>query len=424
MRKYDEYKESVIPWLDKIPVLWEEKRAKYLFNKENRPVQPEDEVVTCFRDGTVTLRKNRRTEGFTESFKEIGYQGIKKGDLVIHQMDAFAGSTGVSDSDGKATPVYHVCTPKNDNVNNSYYAFVIRMMGLNGFIQSLYRGIRERSSDFRYDVFGKQYLPVPSIQEQNRIVDYLIDKSSEIENLISKTEREIELLKELKQSVVAHAVTKGLNPNAKMKDSGIGWIGEIPEHWEVRKLFQICTEYYVSNKGMINDNLLSLSYGAIVPKDINKTEGLLPTSFETYQIVKPNIIVLRLTDLQNDHKSLRVGICKEVGIVTSAYLSLCVRESNDANYMYFQLHINDIHKVFYGMGDGLRQSLNYDGLKYLKMIVPPSAEQKEIVEYIDYKTTQIDKMIVELTYKVEYLKQYKQRLIADVVTGKINVQPE
>ena len=224
MRKYDEYKESVIPWLDKIPVLWEEKRAKYLFNKENRPVQPEDEVVTCFRDGTVTLRKNRRTEGFTESFKEIGYQGIKKGDLVIHQMDAFAGSTGVSDSDGKATPVYHVCTPKNDNVNNSYYAFVIRMMGLNGFIQSLYRGIRERSSDFRYDVFGKQYLPVPSIQEQNRIVDYLIDESSEIENLISKTEREIELLKELKQSVVAHAVTKGLNPNVKMKDSGIGWM--------------------------------------------------------------------------------------------------------------------------------------------------------------------------------------------------------
>ena len=109
MKRYDEYKATEIPWLDTIPSHWAEKRAKYLFNKENRQPLEEDEVITCFRDGVVTLRKNRRTTGFTESLKEIGYQGIKKGDLVIHQMDAFAGATGVSDSDGKGTPVYSVC---------------------------------------------------------------------------------------------------------------------------------------------------------------------------------------------------------------------------------------------------------------------------------------------------------------------------
>lgn len=422
MRKYDEYRESVIPWLDKIPVLWEEKRAKYLFNKENRPVQPEDEVVTCFRDGTVTLRKNRRTEGFTESFKEIGYQGIKKGDLVIHQMDAFAGSTGVSDSDGKATPVYHVCTPKNDNVNNSYYAFVIRMMGLNGFIQSLYRGIRERSSDFRYDVFGKQYLPVPSIQEQNRIVDYLIDKSSEIDNLISKTEREIELLKELKQSVVAHAVTKGLNPNAKMKDSGIGWIGEIPEHWCFLRNKNIFSGHYEEVGKRTDIPLLSLTTEGVVYRDTSTGKGKFPKDFEKYNVVYPDCIIFCLFDI--DETPRTVGLCHNYGMITNAYDAFRINQNVLPRYItYYYLAVDNV-KGLRPWYTGLRKVVQNNRFLQLKVPVPPLPEQQEIVEYIDYKTTQIDKMIVELTYKVEYLKQYKQRLIADVVTGKINVQPE
>ena len=158
-------------------------------------------------------------------------------------------------------------------------------------------------------------------------------------------------------------------------------------------------------------------------KDINTTEGLLPASFDTYQVVKKDIIVMRLTDLQNDHRSLRVGIAKEEGIVTSAYTSIKVRETILPNYLYYQLHTNDIHKVFYGMGDGLRQSLNFAGMKNLRLLLPPIEEQGEIVDYINRKTTEIDRLVVELTYQVEYLKEYKQRLIADVVTGKINVQP-
>lgn len=252
---------------------------------------------------------------------------------------------------------------------------------------------------------------------------FLDEKTGEIDGLVSQVEREIELLKEYKQAEIARVVTKGLNPDAPMRPSGISWIGDIPAHWEVRKLFQVVTSYYESNKGLKNQNLLSLSYGSIIQKDINKTDGLLPASFETYQIIKPDIIILRLTDLQNDHKSLRVGISKYEGIITSAYEALKVREPNDADYIYYQLHVNDIHKVFYGMGGGLRQNLNYDGMRYMLIVAPPVSEQKEIVEYINYKTTEIDRLVVELTNQVEYLKEYKQRLIADVVTGKINVQP-
>ena len=185
-------------------------------HRENRPISDNDDIITCFRDGQVTLRKNRRTTGFTESFKECGYQGIRKGDLVIHQMDAFAGAVGISDSDGKGTPVYIVCTPKNSDVYNPYFALVIREMGVNGYIQSLYRGIRERSSDFKFEVFRQQCLPLPPIEEQRAIVAYIEDKCSKVNSLIGELEAEIEYLKEYKQKLIADCVTGQINVQSEI----------------------------------------------------------------------------------------------------------------------------------------------------------------------------------------------------------------
>ena len=219
-----------IPWLGKMPIHWEIMRAKYMFRKESRAVSDSDEVVTCFRDGIVTLRKNRRTTGFTESIQEFGYQAIRKGDLVIHVMDAFAGAVGVSDSDGKGTPVYNVCTAKGD-FNNYYYAHVIREMAKTGFIQSLYRGIRQRSSDFRFEIFAAQYMPEPPRSEQDQIVRYLDWQVSRTNKLISALKKQIALLKEQKQVIINEAVTRGLDPSVPKKDSGVEWIGEIPSHW-------------------------------------------------------------------------------------------------------------------------------------------------------------------------------------------------
>lgn len=189
MKKYDCYKESGVKWIGLVPGHWKKVRGKNLFKRMQRPVRPEDDVITCFRDGQVTLRKNRRTEGFTESFKEIGYQGIRKGDLVIHQMDAFAGSIGVSDSDGKGTPVYICLQPKGEVVND-YYAHVVREMARTGYIKSLYRGIRERSSDFRFETFGRCFLPLPTHTEQITIANYLKEKTSKIDEYVTQRERE------------------------------------------------------------------------------------------------------------------------------------------------------------------------------------------------------------------------------------------
>lgn len=207
-------KQTNIKWIKQIPQHWEEKRAKNMFVRMARPVREEDEVITCFRDGEVTLRKNRRTEGFTESFKEIGYQGIRKGDLVIHQMDAFAGAIGVSDSDGKGTPVY-ICLQPKIECNNVYYAHLLRVMAYSGYIKSLYRGIRERSSDFRYETFARLSLPLPPLSEQEEIVAYLDEKTAKIDLLIDKELQQIDHIKDLKQTLIADVVTGKVDVTAK-----------------------------------------------------------------------------------------------------------------------------------------------------------------------------------------------------------------
>ena len=201
-------KQTNIPWLPEVPEHWMILRAKHMFNKEQRPIEDGDDIVTCFRDGEVTLRKNRRITGFTEATDYSHYQHICKGDLVIHQMDAFAGSAGVSDSDGMGTPVLSVCTPKSNNILNEYYAHIVRLMGKNGFILSLYRGIRERSSDFRFDTFANLWLPVPPIEEQKQIVTHITEKTSKIDKLIANINKEIDGIKEFKQRLISDVVTR------------------------------------------------------------------------------------------------------------------------------------------------------------------------------------------------------------------------
>lgn len=201
-------KDSGFEWLGSIPEHWEVEKGKWLFKKGNRPVQQDDDIITCFRDGEVTLRKNRRTDGFTNALQEIGYQRICVGDLVIHAMDAFAGAIGVSDSNGKSSPVYSACTPLKENtVDPYYYAYFLRNLALSGVILSLAKGIRERSTDFRFNDFGALQLSVPPIQEQKEIVKYIDTECQKIETGISAQIEQIEKFKEYKSSLINSAVT-------------------------------------------------------------------------------------------------------------------------------------------------------------------------------------------------------------------------
>jgi type I restriction enzyme S subunit len=201
-------KDSGVEWIGEIPEGWEVEKGKRLFRQIKRPVRIEDEIITCFRDGEVTLRKNRRIDGFTNALKEHGYQGIRKGDLVIHNMDAFAGAIGISDSDGKSTPVYSVCIPWNENTTlPEYYAYYLRHLAVQGFILSLAKGIRERSTDFRFNDFGELLFPVPPKEVQIDIMDYVNDITKKTQQVISLYQKQIEKLKEYKSTLIDSVVT-------------------------------------------------------------------------------------------------------------------------------------------------------------------------------------------------------------------------
>lgn len=202
----------------------------------------------------------------------------------------------------------------------------------------------------------------------------------------------------------------------KMKDSGIEWIGEIPESWESLYAFQCFYQVKNKNEGLAETNLLSLSYGKLKRKSMDTSEGLLPESFETYNIIEADDIVLRLTDLQNDHTSLRVGLSGEKGIITSAYITLRNYSKSIPKYLYYYLHSFDIAKGFYGMGAGVRQGLNWDGLKHLQILAPTSEEQLAISAYLDRQCALIDSVTEKTKASIEEYKKLRQAVITQAVT--------
>ena len=202
----------------------------------------------------------------------------------------------------------------------------------------------------------------------------------------------------------------------EMKDSGIEWIGEIPASWKTNTVFQLFTQVKNKNSDLQEQNLLSLSYGKIKRKSIDTTDGLLPESFDGYNIIEADDIVLRLTDLQNDHKSLRVGLATERGIVTSAYLTIRNRSESIAKYLYYYLHSFDIAKGFYGMGAGVRQGLNWDEMKWLKILTPSLPEQSRIADFLDRECARIDAVIEKTRASIEEYKKLKQAIITQAVT--------
>lgn len=197
------------------------------------------------------------------------------------------------------------------------------------------------------------------------------------------------------------------------------WFGTIPEGWRAVPLYGVASERKIANRGLRETNLLSLSYGRIVRKDIETNERLLPASFETYQIVRPDDIVLRMTDLQNDQWSLRSALVGETGIITSAYLALRLRNV-EPRFMAYQFRAIDLMKVFYSMGGGLRQSIGFGDLKRLRVLTPPVEEQQAIADYLDRETAQIDAFIAKNEELIALLTERRAAVIAHAVTRGVD----
>ena len=429
--KMRKMKNSGIEWIGEIPEDWEVGRVKncYIHHKYVVGDNADNyERLALTLNGVIKRSKVDATGLQPEAFE--GYQILRQNELVFKLIDLENVSTsrvGYSPFTGIVSPAYIVLNPRNEKESRFGEYFFLSMWQREVFNHLGDDGVR--SSLNAKDLLDIPY-PLVSSDEKQKIVTFLDCKCSEIDSVISKTKSSIEEYKKLKQSIITETVTGKVKiENGKVcgkydtyKDSGVEWIGEIPSDWDCFYLSQIFYPVKNKNIGMQETNLLSLSYGKIIRKNIETTFGLLPENFEGYNIIERDNIVLRLTDLQNDHKSLRVGLVTEKGIITSAYLTLKNKTNMSSNYFYYLLHSFDIAKGFYGMGAGVRQGLNWNEIRSLRIISPKeSFDQQQIADFLDKKCSEIDKLITKKEQLVVELEAYKKSLIYEVVTGKRSV---
>ena len=428
MKTYTSYTRPRITWINAIPSHWNTERAKWLFTRMERPVRENDDVITCFRDGIVTLRKNRRELGFTESLQEIGYQGIRRGDLVIHAMDAFAGAIGVADSDGKGTPVYSVCKP-SPRSNAYYYAHLLREMARNNWILALAKGIRQRSVDFRYSEFGNQFVPVPPLDEQTAIVRYLDNASDPIRRAISAKERLIELLTEQRQAVIHRAVTCGLDLNVPVKDSSVEWLGDVPEHWEVASL----RHRYAQSLGKMLDSkrytgIHSLPYIRNIDVQwdhINITNlptmDISPDEYDRYTVQPGDLLVCEGGEV--GRSAIWSEGLKRYGFQKALHRLRPLNVQHDMpRFLFYALRAAERANAF---NDGQLSTISHltgEKLRSHRFPFPPLSEQTSIARYLDKTTADIDTAIDKAQRQIDLLREYRTRLIADVVTGQVDVR--
>lgn len=422
-RRYDKYKNTGIPWLSEVPEGWEVKKLKYFADIQTGNTPPKSDEENYCEDGLPWIKPDnlKDFEALVDSKEKLSLKGIsyarkiKKNSVLVCGIGTI-GKIGIAGTD----------LSTNQQINSAtFHKSIIERFGHYMIFSS--RPEMERAANkVVVSIMNKTqqsniFYSLPSDSEQTAIANYLDEKTTLLDKTIKSKRKQIELLKEKRTSLINRAVTRGIDENVEMKESGVEWIGEVPKGWEIKPLFSIAKEQSNKNIGNRVQNVLSLSYGNIVRRDIETNFGLLPNSFETYQIVEPENIILRLTDLQNDKKSLRVGFVKEMGIITSAYVCLFVKDTLLPRYFYSLLHSYDLEKVFYSLGAGVRQTMKFSDLKRLPIPIPPKKEQQKIVVFLDSETQKIDQIIALVEKSITLLEEYKTSLISNVVTGKIKI---
>lgn len=417
-----EMKDSGISWVGEIPKEWSVNRAKYCFvnTKEIAGCRSDRyERLALTMNGVIKRSKDDSNGLQPEKFET--YQILRPDELVFKLIDLQNVSTsrvGLSPYLGLVSPAY-IILKSNKRVLPAFAEKYFLMLWKNQIFNALGdAGVR---SNLNSKDLLELSIPFPSLDEQQRIAEFLDRECGKIDGLKADIQAQIDTLEQYKRSVITEAVTHGLNPSAPMKDSGIPWVGEIPAKWAVLPIYCVYGERKRKNVFGTEQNLLSLSYGKVIRKDINTNGGLLPSNYNGYNIIEKNDIIIRPTDLQNDRTSLRTGLVKEHGIITSAYIALKPKNRVSSKFYHYLLHSYDVKKVFYNMGNGVRQGLNYGEFAKLMVYYPPLDEQQEIADYLDNKCAEIEQIIADKKSQIETLDGYKKSLIYEYVTGKKEV---
>ena len=420
MKRYSSYKSTGIQRLPEIPSHWEVLRFGSLFKRKPAINKPEEELLSVFLDRGVIKASDsdKRTHQASEDLSK--YQLVEPSDFVMNNQQAWRGSVGVSDYTGIISPAYHIFPmPSCYDYHYANYLLRDRVM-VNLFdISSKGVGSIQRTLNFNWLNNGKCLLP--PIEEQRQIVAYLDKRLTLIETCKCQRERELQTLNELKQAEIASVVTRGLNPNVPMKDSGQIQFGEIPAHWDSVKMKYCFTQR--SEKGFPDEPVLCATQSkGVIPQSLYENRVVVVNKgFEGLKLVKVGDFVISLRSFQGG-----IEYAYYQGIISAAYTILTPRDVRNSQYFKYLFKSHPFIQLLQTCVTGIRegQNINYGVLGNNYIPIPPIDEQNAIVEYIEAKTNKIDTMIEALKAEIDRLTEYKQRLISDVVTGQLNVQDE
>ena len=405
MRRYESYKDSGVEWLGEVPSHWEVKKMKFLFQDTSIKNKPDETLLSVTQNRGVIPRDwlEERTvmpSGSLETFKFI-----EKDDFAI-SLRSFEGGLEICHHDGIISPAYTVLKYNKKLLNNGYYKYLFKCQKFISEMQTSIVGIRE-GKNISYEELKYSFLPIPQTNEQQKIAQFLDDKTAKIDQAVDLAEKQIALLKEHKQILIQNAVNRGLNPDMPLKDSGVEWIGQVPEHWEVKKLKYLAK--IKSGDSIINSNL-SDEY----LYEVFGGNGFMGY-FYKYNVSGENIIIGRVGALCGNIRYIN----EEKWITDNALILNLINLSKTLySYVSYVLECANLNTLSVSNAQPL-----ITGTKIMNILIaiPPLSEQKQIIDYLDKQTAKIDQAIALKTAHIEKLKEYKSVLINDVVTGKVRV---
>ena len=429
MERYEVYKDSGVEWIGEIPAGWELRRISALYDARNEKVSDQDyPPLSVTMQGIVP-----QLETAAKTQDGDNRKLVKAGDFVINSRSDRRGACGISDYDGSVTLISNVLAPKERyKMNARYYSYLFRS---DGFADEFYRqgtGIVDDLWSTNWSRMKNILVARPSLSEQEAIADYLDDRTAEFNALVANCEQEVELLQEYRKAVISEAVTKGLDSDAPMKDSGVEWIGEIPMEWEIMQLGRLCRRIF---DGPFGSNLKSNDYvdeGVRVVRlenlkylqfDETKESFVTPEKYETISqhTVYPEDLIVA-TFIIDSVKACRLP--GNIGFAVNKADCLGVRtgEAIDVDFLKYYLSSSQVYDYLSRLTHGsTRQRINTTQLKALLTLLPPMSVQQDIVAHLDAKTAEIDALIDAKQKMADRLREYHKSLISEAVTGKFKV---
>lgn len=423
--KYESYKDSGIDWLGEIPSDWEiyplnaQSKIKSIINNHD------EELLSVYLDkGVIRFDDVEAKRTNVTSLDLSRYQLVEYGDFVLNNQQAWRGSVGVSKLKGIVSPAYIILElSKKFHTDYANYLFRDGSMVAHYLISS--RGVGTIQRNLYWPQFKNTPVFIPPIQEQNLIAKFLDQKTTQLDEAIRIKEKQIELLKEQKQIMIQNAVTKGLDPHVKMKNSGVDWIGEIPEHWEVKRAKYLFTEVDEKSKDG-SEELLSVSHmTGVTPRSEKNVSMFMSEDYTGSKLCRHDDLVINIMWAWMG----ALGVSNHKGIVSPSYGVFRQKQilSFHPAYLEFLLKTTKYIEHYNQVSTGLHSSrLRFYGHMFfaMKMGYPSYQEQEQIVNFLTEKNSETNNYIDVLEKQIEKLKEYKTTLINSAVTGKIKITPE